>query len=395
MAGDISPSRESIDPVYDFDAAPDRLDTGSTKWSRYPADVLPMWIADTDFAVAPEIVAALKRRLEHPVFGYAVAKPELRDQITADLDRRFGWRIAPDDIVFLPGVESGFNMALKARLSPGERVLIQTPMYRPILDAPGHWGLETLHVPLIRGEQGYGLDRGALAEKLPGARAFLLCNPHNPTGYVYTRDELAFIAAACAANDTLIISDEIHCDLVFDGRPHVPTASLSPEIAKRTVTLMSASKTYNIPGLKTAFAIITDRSLRDAFNASRSGLVDSVNLIGLEATLAAYRDAGPWREALLDYLQENRDHLGRELQRLVPDIRYHPPQASFLAWLDCSALGLKETPHAFFLREAKLGLYAGEVFGAGYENFVRLNFGCTRAILTEAVERMAAALSRS
>lgn len=380
--------------MYDFDTAPDRLDTGSTKWSRYPADVLPMWIADTDFVVAPEIVSALKRRLDHPVFGYAVAKAELRDQIVADLDRRFGWRISPGDIVFLPGVEPGFNMALKGRVAPGDKVLIQTPMYRPILDAPGHWGLEALQAPLVRSEQGYGLDRDALAEKLTQARAFLLCNPHNPTGYVYTRDDLALIAAACEANDTLIVSDEIHCDLVFDGRPHVPIASLAPEIAKRTITLMSASKTYNIPGLKTGFAIITDRELRNAFNAARSGMVDSVNLMGLEATLAAYRDAGPWREALLDYLQANRDHLGHELQRLIPGIRYHPPEASFLAWLDCSALGLQQTPHAFFLSDAKLGLYAGEVFGAGYEDFVRLNFGCTRATLTEAVERMAAALSR-
>lgn len=380
--------------MYDFDTAPDRLDTGSTKWSRYPADVLPMWIADTDFAVAPEIVSALKRRLDHPVFGYAVAKAELRDQIVADLDRRFGWRISPGDIIFLPGVEPGFNMALKARLASGDKVLIQTPMYRPILDAPGHWGLEALQAPLVRSEQGYGLDRDALAEKLTQARAFLLCNPHNPTGYVYTRDDLAWIAGACEASDTLIISDEIHCDLVFDGRQHVPIASLAPEIAKRTITLMSASKTYNIPGLKTGFAIITDRELRDAFNAARSGMVDSVNLMGLEATLAAYRDAGPWREALLDYLQANRDHLRRELQRLIPGIRYHPPEASFLAWLDCSGLGLQQSPHAFFLSDAKLGLYAGEVFGAGYEDFVRLNFGCTRATLTEAVERMAAALSR-
>ncbi|RDJ22409.1 putative C-S lyase [Bosea caraganae] len=378
--------------AYDFTTAPDRLDTGSMKWSRYPADVLPMWVADMDFAVAPEIVSALRRRLDHPVFGYAVAQAALREQIVIDLETRFGWRIEPGDIVFLPGVEPGFNMALKARLSPGEKVLIQTPIYRPILDAPGHWGLGALAVPLVRGEQGYAPDRDALADGLAQARAFLLCNPHNPTGYVYTRDDLGFIAAACEAADTLIISDEIHCDLVFDGSPHVPIASLAPEIARRTITLMSASKTYNIPGLKTAFAVITDPALRNAFNGARSGLVDSVNLMGLEATLAAYRDAGPWRSAVLDYLQSNRDHLGRELQRLIPGIRYHPPEASFLAWLDCGALGLPH-PQSFFLKNAKLGLYAGEAFGAEYGSFVRLNFGCTQAVLTNAVERMANALA--
>ncbi|MDR6871737.1 cystathionine beta-lyase [Bosea sp. BE125] len=381
-------------PQYDFDTAPDRRDTGSTKWSRYPADVLPMWIADTDFAVAPEIVAALRRRLDHPVFGYAVAQAALREQIVLDLATRFRWQIKPGDIVFLPGVEAGFNMALKARLKPGDKVLIQTPMYRPILDAPGHWGLESLLVPLVRGEQGYVPDRATLADGVRQAHAFLLSNPHNPTGYVYTRDDLDGIAAAAEAGDTLIISDEIHCDLVFDGRPHVPIASLGPEIAKRTITLMSASKTYNIPGLKTAFAVITDPALRNAFNGARSGLVDSVNLMGLEATLAAYRDAGAWRVALLDYLQANRDHLDLELRRLLPGICYHPPQASFLAWLDCSALDLPTSPQAFFLERAMLGLYAGEVFGAGYGSFVRLNFGCTRAVLTNAVERMAEALSR-
>ncbi len=379
--------------MYDFDAFHDRYATGSTKWSRYPAEVLPLWIADMDFAVAPEIIAALRARLEHPVLGYAVAMAELREQIVEDLAARFDWRITADEIVFLPGVEPGFNMALKARLAAGDAVLVQTPMYRPILDAPGHWGLERLDVPLTRGVEDYEPDRDAIARALRRARAFLLCNPHNPTGHVYTRDDLAFIAAACEANDALIVSDEIHCDLVFDGRQHVPIASLAPEVARRTITLMSASKTYNIPGLKTAFAIIQDPALREAFNGARSGMVDSVNLMGLEATLAAYRDAGAWRAAAIDYLQGNRDFLTRELAQLLPEIVYHPPQASFLAWLDCRALNLGPSPQRFFLDDAKLGLYAGEAFGAGYEGFVRLNFGCTRATLAKAVEQMAAAVA--
>ncbi|WP_353181934.1 PatB family C-S lyase [Bosea sp. (in: a-proteobacteria)] len=380
-------------PRYEFDRAPSRLDTGSTKWSRYPADVLPMWIADMDFSVAPEIVSALQRRLEHPVFGYAIARTELREEIVRDLAERFGWTIRPDDIVFLPGVEPGFNMALKSRLKPGDKVLIQTPIYRPILDAPAHWELEALTVPMVRAEAGYRPDRGALAAGLAQARAFLLCNPHNPTGHVYSREDLAFIAAECEARDVLIVSDEIHCDLVFAGREHIPIASLAPAVADRTITLMSASKTYNIPGLKTSFAVITNPALRSAFAGARSGMVDSVNLFGLEATLAAYRDAGAWRNALLGYLQSNRDHLEQEIERLIPGIRYHPPEASFLAWLDCSALGIAGSPQSFFLRQAKVGLYAGEVFGAEYGAFVRLNFGCTRAVLSDAIERMAGALA--
>ena len=364
---------------YDFDVRIERRNTGSNKWSRYGADVLPMWVADMDFAAAPEIIAAITERLQHPVLGYCVARPELRQQIVADMADKYGWTIAPEDIVFLPGVEPGFNMAIKALLAPGEVLAIQAPIYRPILTAPRHWDLTRLD---------FDVDRpiGEQRRTLAMADAVLLCNPHNPTGKVYEEDELR--ALASATGDKPIISDEIHCELVFDGRRHVPIASLDPTIAQRTITLMSAAKTFNTPGLKAAFAIIQNPELRARFDGARLGMVDSVNVLGLEAMLAAFRDCSGWREQVVRYLQGNRDHLFDVVTNRLPGISMQAPQATYLAWLDCTALGLPD-PQGYFLEQAGVAMSAGSDFGSAYGQFVRLNFGCTRATLEEAVERMA------
>lgn len=368
--------------AFDFDTGIDRRHTGSKKWSRYPDDVLPMWVADMDFAAAPAIVAAIIRRLQHPVFGYCSATPELREQIVADMETTYGWSITPDDIVFLPGVEPGFNMAIKALLEPGQSLAIQTPIYEPILGAPDHWSLNAVDIRLDRPicEQ---------RDELARADALLLCNPHNPTGKVYDRADLLALAEATGSRP--IISDEIHCDLVYDGRRHIPIASLDPAIARRTVTLMSAAKTYNIPGLKTAFAIVQNPVLRQRFDASRLGMVDSVNILGLEATLAAFRDAKDWRDEVVTYLQGNRDYLANAIADRLPGVTMPLPEATYLAWLDCSALGLAN-PAEHFLHHAKVAFSAGSDFGPAYGQFVRLNFGCPRALISEAVNRMAAAL---
>ena len=379
--------------TFDFDRPIDRRNTGSTKWNRYPADVLPMWVADMDFAVAPVILDAIRARLDHPVLGYAVARDALRDAIVARMAASYDWAIQPQDIVFLPGVEPGFNMSLRALLAPGDGVVVQTPMYRPILNAPGHWNLRRIVVELrAANNDRHRLDMTALGPALDNARAFLFCNPHNPLGKVFERGELLELAAACRARNVMIISDEIHCDLVFDGRRHVPMASLSPEIAAHTITLMSASKTYNIAGLKTAFAIIPNAGLREKFNATRLGMVDSVNIIGLEATLAAFVGGADWQRALLAYLQGNRDHLVLAVRTRLGPIRMRKPEGTFLAWLDCSALGLPMEPQSFFLERGKIGLSAGDEFGAAGRNFVRLNFGCPRAVLGDGIARMEAAL---
>lgn len=379
--------------MTDFDTVYDRMDSGSSKWSKYSADVLPMWVADMDFPVAPEIVEAIRARLEHPILGYGVAKDELRAQIVADMRVKYGWDVLPEEIVFLPGVEPGFNMALKAMLQPGDGLLVQTPVYRPILNAAGHWGLIRKEAPLTPTENGWKIDLDTFAEELAQSKAFLLCNPQNPTGKVFTRDELLAIAELCRKNDTLIISDEIHCELLLDGRHHTPIASLSDDAANRTITLMAGSKAYNIAGLKTAFAIIKNKATREKFAASRLGMVDSVNILGLEATLAAYAKAGGWKTRMLSYIQANRDYLSQEVARRFADIRLIKAESTFLAWLDCSKLNLSPDPQAFFLEHGKVGFSAGHEFGEAYGHYLRVNFGCPRTLLTEGLDRMEQALS--
>lgn len=373
--------------TFDFDTVLERHGTGSTKWSRYPADVLPMWVADMDFPAPPVVIDALYKRLEHPMLGYSVAQDSLRAAIVADLWNKYAWRVEPQQIVFLPGVEPGFNMALHALVEPAQNVVVQVPNYPPLRNAPAHWQLNKVELPFnpLNGE--FHTPLAALRDALQGGGALLLSNPHNPLGKVFAREELKAVADICLEQNAWIISDEIHAELCFDGRVHIPTATLSPEIAERTITLMSASKAYNIAGLKTSFAIIQNAKVRERVNSARAGMVDSVNALGLEATRAAYSEAGPWLEELKTYLQANRDYLVDAVKTRLPGITMTVPQGTYLAWLDCSGLGLDD-PQGFFLKEARVGLSAGLDFGDDAGQFVRLNFGCPRALLEEGIARM-------
>jgi len=380
--------------TFDFDQLFDRYNTGSTKWSRYPADVLPMWVADMDFAAPPVVIEALQQRLLHPLVGYSVAQDNLREAIVTDLWNKFAWKVKPQELIFLPGVESGFNMALKALVKPQQNVVVQVPNYPPLRHAPGHWGLNKVELEFIAQADGtYATPLETLRESLNGGGALLLSNPHNPIGKVFDREELQAVADICAAQDAWIISDEIHAELCFDGRVHIPTASLSPEIARRTITLMSASKAYNIAGLKTSFMIIQDAALRERVNHARCGMVDSVNPLGMEATRVAYSEGAPWLAELKTYLQANRDWLVDAVRSRLPGVRINVPQGTYLAWLDCSALDL-DNPQQFFLEQAKVGLSPGLDFGDQHQQFVRLNFGCPRSLLEEGIRRMERALTQ-
>ncbi|WP_223512396.1 MalY/PatB family protein [Pseudomonas sp. GL-B-19] len=374
--------------TFDFDQVFDRHNTGSTKWSRYPADVLPMWVADMDFAAPPMIIQALQKRLEHPMVGYSVAPDDLRDAIVTDLWNKYAWRVEPQELIFLPGVESGFNMALKALVQPQQNVVVQVPNYPPLRHAPSHWGLNKVELNFDEQADGtYTTPLASLSQSLQGGGALLLSNPHNPLGKAFPRDELQAIADICLEQGAWIISDEIHAELCFDGRKHIPMATLNPEIARHTITLMSASKAYNIAGLKTSFMIIQDRALREKVNHARCGMVDSVNPLGLLATRVAYSEAGPWLAELSAYLQSNRDYLVDAVRTRLPGVTMNVPQSTYLAWLDCSALGL-DNPQQFFLEEAKVGLSPGLDFSDDTRQFVRLNFGCPRALLEEGIARM-------
>jgi cystathionine beta-lyase len=380
--------------TFDFDQVFDRHNTGSTKWSRYSADVLPMWVADMDFAAPPVVIEALQQRLLHPLVGYSVAQDNLREAIVTDLWNKYAWKVKPQELIFLPGVESGFNMALKALVQPQQNVVVQVPNYPPLRHAPGHWGLNKVELEFVAQADGtYLTPVDVLRESLNGGGALLLSNPHNPIGKVFGREELQAVADICAAQDAWIISDEIHAELCFDGRVHIPTASLSTEIAERTITLMSASKAYNIAGLKTSFMIIQNTALRERVNHARCGMVDSVNPLGMEATRVAYSEGGPWLAELKTYLQANRDWLVEAVRSRLPGVTINVPQGTYLAWLDCSALDL-DNPQQFFLEQGKVGLSPGLDFGDQHQQFVRLNFGCPRSLLEEGIARMERALTQ-
>ena len=378
---------------FDFDQIIDRHKTESGKWRRYDTDVLPLWVADMDFVSPPAVLQALHDRVDHGIFGYPIEMPELIEAIVERMAARYQWHIQPEDIMLLPGVVTGFNLVCQALVSPGEGIFIQTPVYPPFLHVAANGSFAQQEMELTNTPQGYQINfedfEAAVTEK---TRLFLLCNPHNPVGRVFRQDELERMAEICLHHRMVICSDEIHCDLIFSGHQHIPMATLSEEIAQNTVTLMAPSKTYNIAGLGCSYAIAQNPRLRKKIESSTRGLVPGVNVLGQIAALAAYRYGEPWLEELLIYLEANRNYLADFLRNELPEIKMNTPEGTYLAWLDCREANLPEPPFHFFLNRARVALEDGRRFGKGGEGFVRLNFGCPRAILAEALERMKRAL---
>jgi cystathionine beta-lyase len=373
-----------------------RRESDSIKWSYYDEDVLPMWVADMDFPSPEPVIAALRRRVEHGVFGYPAEPPELRLLMVDRLQRLYGWSVSPDALVFLPNVAVGFNLACRAAAAPGDGVLIQPPIYFPILSVPENARLTANLARLARSEDGrYAIDFDAIEATITDrTRVFILCNPHNPVGRVYTRGELERMADICLRHDIVICSDEIHADFTFDGRPHVPIASIGEEVERRTITLISPTKSFNLAGIQCAVAVIPDRELRKRYVASKRGLVPSVGAFGYTAALAAYQHGEEWLGELVDYLQANRDELIAFVDRELHGMTVSPVEGTYLAWLNCRGLNLQEIPSAFFLREARVALFDGTLFGSGGGGFVRLNFGCARATLKQGLERILSAVKR-
>ncbi len=380
---------------YDFDRVIERRHSDSVKWRWYDEDVLPLWVADMDFLAPEPVIEALSERVQHGIFGYAHEPPELRDALTAWLVRRFNWRVAPESFVIVPGVVSGFNIACKAAAEPGDGVLVQTPVYPPMLNAPANFGLVREDMPLTQDTSGrYGVDDALMAAAMSDrARLFLLCSPQNPTGRAFTQPELSRMADLCLKRGVTIISDEIHCDLVYPGAQHLPIAALSPEVGAATITLMAPSKTFNIPTLGFSLAIIENRDLRKAFRRAMGDMVPHVGALAYTGALAAYTAGESWLDACITYLAANRDFLVHYVAEHLPGIRMWSPEATYLAWLDCRQANLPEDPYNFFLKHARVALNDGATFGEGGAGFVRLNFGCPRATLEQALERMRAALA--
>ena len=374
-----------------FNELPERRGGDSVKWNRYAGrDVLPFWVADMDFRSPDCVVEALVQRARDGVFGYAEAGAEATAAVLAALRRDYGWEVAEEWLVWLPGLVSGLNICCRAVAGAEDEVLVSTPVYPPFLTAPGNGGSRALVVPLREQDGEWTWDWPAMAAAVtPRTRLLLLCHPHNPLGRVWSAAELRQLADFAAAHDLVLCSDEIHCGLLLDEGQHQPLAMLDAATAARTMTLMAASKTWNLAGLGCAFAIIANPELRRRFLRAKRDIVPHVNLFGYVATAAAYRDGEPWRLALLEYLRGNRERVLAALQGLA-GLRVCRPQATYLAWIDCRASGL-EQPAQFF-EQAGVGVSDGAEFGA--PGFVRFNFGCPRSMLDEALARMVAALGR-
>lgn len=388
--------------TYNFESFPERRGTGCAKWDIYAEDVLPMWVADMDFVSPPQIIQALVERAQHGMFGYPTgigdSSRELKDLIEVIqgwLETRYQWKIAAEDLVFIPGVARGFNMACHIFTGQPAPVIVETPMYTPILEAPANAELERRDVVFVEETPGqYCTDWDDFTAALKeGASLYIMSNPHNPLGRVFSQQELERKGEACLKAGVVICSDEIHCDIIFSGHRHIPIASISPEIAANTITLMAPSKTFNIPGLQFSFAIVQNKELRQRFIRAQKGLVGWVNLMGQTAARVAYQDCRDWLDELLHHLESNRDYLDNYLKSELPAIRMAPVEGTYLAWLDCrKAIPDGKNPYQHFLEKGRVAFNDGASFGKGGEGFVRLNFGCPRHMLDEGLIRMKNAL---
>ena len=376
--------------VYDFDTPVERRGTASLKWDKYKdKDIIPMWVADMDFRSPPAIIRAIQQRTAYGVFGYPLTPEELNDRVVSMLRETYDWSVNSEWLLWLPGLVTGLNVACRAVGKDGDDVMTTVPVYPPFLCAPGYSRRSLIKVPLKEKDNRWQFDFDRLEQMITDkTRMFILCNPHNPVGRVYTRKELAELAAICNKHDIVICSDEIHCELILDkDKVHIPTANLDPEAAARTITLMAPSKTFNLPGLGCAFAVISEKKLRHQFKNAMAGIVPRPNVLGYASAMAAYAESADWQAALLDYLRGNLETIASAM-RQMPPLSMAPVEATYLAWIDMRASGIK-SPARFF-EEAGVGLQDGIEFdGPG---FARLNFGCSRSLLEKALERMRVAM---
>ena len=372
--------------MFDFDQPVARRGSWSVRWERYPGDVIPLWVADTDFRAPPPVLEAITRRAAHGVLGYSVPPDALRDAVVERMHRLYDWRVEPDWVVFVSGVVPGLHLAARHLVRPDQHILVPTPVYHHLKRAAVLAGREHADVRLVLSSGRWVFDEDRLIDAVrPHSRLLNLCNPQNPGGTIFTRAELARFAAFAEQHDLVICSDEIHADILLDpGKPHVPIASLSREASRRTVTLISPNKAFGFPGAGCAFAVIENAELRRAFSVDHHATVHDASVFGYEAALAAYRDCGEWLEAQLAYLRGNRYLVEREIGA-IPGLTMAHVEATYLAWIDASGLGVAD-PHQHFL-DRGVALSPGSQFGA--PNFVRLNFGTQRTLLEKALGRMA------
>lgn len=385
----------------DFDQAIDRRNTNSAKWDLVKTlfgdeDILPMWVADMDFNTAPCVVEALEKHARLGIFGYATRPQSYQDAIVDWVLRRHGWEIRPEWLTYSPGVVTALNLCILAFSRPGDRIIIQPPVYYPFARSIISNGRRVENNPLTGDGRRYRMNVEDLEnKKVDRTPLMILCSPHNPVGRVWEKEELARVGEFCIKNDIILVSDEIHSDLVFEGSKHVPTASISEEIAQRTITCIAPSKTFNLAGLKTSVIIIPNRKIRERYNTLLQNLaLGADNTFGLVALEAAYRQGDEWLDALLVYLNANIDFAVEYFREKIPKIKVIRPEGTYLMWLDCRALGLESKALDAFMREkAKIWLDDGPMFGTGGEGFQRMNIACPRSTLIQALERIKTAVN--
>lgn len=377
--------------TLNFDQWVDRSHSDSVKWNKYKnQDVIPLWVADTDFTSPPQVIAELQKRVAEGVFGYGFTPPELIDLLVQRMRVLYQWSIKPEWIISLPGLVCGLNVAVRANTSRQESSVMPSPIYPPFIQAAQSEGRQFKSIPVKEQQQRWVLDVSDASQQLDGSEKLLmLCNPYNPGGTVYRREELLQQQAFAQENNLVVCSDEIHCDLLLEpGLQHIPFASLNEDAEQRSITLMSPSKTFNLAGLGASIAIIPNAALRKKFKDTANGIVPHVNILAYVAATAAYRDGATWLEEQLDYLRGNRDLVTKRINAM-PGLRMLPIEGTYLGWIDASALPV-EDPYHFFV-EAGVGFTSGADFGN--HRFVRINLGCQRALLEKALDRMDIALS--
>lgn len=377
-----------------FDSTRARHRSGM-KWRTYAPDVIPAWVADMDFDIAPAIREALTDAVTRSDLGYPLpyARSGLDEVFCTRMQTRFNWRIEPRQVEFFSDVVQTIYLSLLNLTQPGDGVVIQTPIYPPFLTSVAETGRRAVLSPLVQSAVGYTIDFDALAASLDtGAKMLLLCHPHNPTGRAFNRDELMSLATLALKHDLIVIADEIHADLMLDARPHIPFASLGPEIAARTITLTSPSKPFNIAGLCLACAVFGSDALKRRFGTTPAHVRGGRSALGIQAAHAAWTMGQPWLDETLAKLRANRTRVADFVAAHSPAIRHAPPEATYLAWLDCRELSLGVEPFKFFLEHARVALSEGPAFGEAGRGFTRLNFATSPEILNEVLTRMDAAL---
>ncbi len=384
---------------YDFNKTIERRGSNSVKWDATVAffgekDVLPMWVADMDFQTPPFVINAIQQQLNRAVLGYTFAGEEWYSSIISWLKKRHEWDVEAKSLTFVSGVVRGQAHALQCFTEASDKVMVMTPVYHPFFQVTKHLHRQVVFSPLHIENNQIDIDFNRFENDIKGCKMLILCNPHNPGGRVWTKEELQTIAHICNKNNVLVISDEIHADLTLPGYRHLPFTTVSAEAAEIGITLMAPSKTFNMPGVSSSFAIVENEQLNRQFQAfMQAGEFDQGNMFAYASTVAAYRQGEEWLEQLLQYIQNNIDFTEHFLQTELPAISMIRPQASFLIFLNCKKLNLEQPElEKLFLNKARLALNSGTTFGQGGEGFMRLNVGCPLGTLQEALYRMKTAL---